>query len=455
MPSRLIQLIIILFASNIAYTQCEICLEQVNLLGRQITSLNLSFTKVVVQRDSLNNHITNLTNEITLYKSGLKYPIARLPNQIKPIEIKSLPINSGHSPSSPKTIYSDQNKELQESIKKFKKNISDLNRKILAAKSTISSQKNDIASLNKDISNLNKIVLDQQEINSKLIVEKAKLESIITCIKLFESEIKRPAPNIVKELVEARKDFIEYKRLKLVKSTKKSQMEMLLDRVISTYDTYKGNQREMNCGDISLSVFQDYLTIEDYFNIAEIYCKNYGNAVQKIKTDNQINEANRRILNAVAIIMEKGSYDQRTEMANSLERCISRETRPGSVNAEVISNFKEINTLYEDGKFIEALTLYDKNQKFSDLEQLDKLLVIKAKAYIGQIVLWDLANLGENISKFINGEWLDCSINSTECKKSLLEEIVKTDIKNFSKDDQSELLSLKKQAQLSLIKYYE
>lgn len=230
---------------------------------------------------------------------------------------------------------------------------------------------------------------------------------------------------------------------------------MLLDRVISTYDTYKGNQREMNCGDISLSVFQDYLTIEDYFNIAEIYCKNYGNAVQKIKTDNQINEANRRILNAVAIIMEKGSYDQRTEMANSLERCISRETRPGSVNAEVISNFKEINTLYEDGKFIEALTLYDKNQKFSDLEQLDKLLVIKAKAYIGQIVLWDLANLGENISKFINGEWLDCSINSTECKKSLLEEIVKTDIKNFSKDDQSELLSLKKQAQLSLIKYYE
>ena len=177
--------------------------------------------------------------------------------------------------------------------------------------------------------------------------------------------------------------------------------------------------------------------------------------MQKIKTDNQINEANRRILNAVAIIMEKGSYDQRTEMANSLERCISRETRPGSVNAEVISNFKEINTLYEDGKFIEALTLYDKNQKFSDLEQLDKLLVIKAKAYIGQIVLWDLANLGENISKFINGEWLDCSINSTECKKSLLEEIVKTDIKNFSKDDQSELLSLKKQAQLSLIKYYE
>ena len=161
--------------------------------------------------------------------------------------------------------------------------------------------------------------------------------------------------------------------------------------------------------------------------------------------------------------MEKGTYDQRTEMSdrltnlvNNIDNFVTKETRPGSVNSEAIANFNEIITLFENGNYIEALVLYDKMQKFSDLNELDKLLVLKAKAYVGQIILWNLTNLGENQNKLIKGDWFNCGFKDLDCKKKLLNEVLNTDIQIFpDKNSRNQFLALQKQAYVAINKYYE
>ena len=130
-------------------------------------------------------------------------------------------------------------------------------------------------------------------------------------------------------------------------------------------------------------------------NIAEIYGRNKGNAVSKLDPTNQVNEANRRILEAAGVIMEKGGYDNRSEIANKLPVYISKERRPGPINSEVKSNLQKIIFAFSKEKYLEAITLYDTNQKYMTLDELqkEKEILDEVNYCIGSILLWDLGHM--------------------------------------------------------------
>ncbi|MBK7637405.1 MAG: hypothetical protein IPJ13_26305 [Saprospiraceae bacterium] len=101
-------------------------------------------------------------------------------------------------------------------------------------------------------------------------------------------------PKVTIELENARNDFEAYKRLLLIKSKDEPQKTRLISSVINKYESYKGKQKVMDCGGIKLSFFQDFLSVQDYNNIAEIYGRNLGNSITRLDSTNQINESNRR-----------------------------------------------------------------------------------------------------------------------------------------------------------------
>ncbi len=448
-------LFLLLLNSNFLFSQCEDCIESLELLSKRATLLNVSYTKSLTQKDSLLERITHLNNEITLYRTGLKYPVKGLAPLV---DVKNRPVMPEITETNTiitKPKDDSQNKVFLDAINKSKKEISILQKSLTKAKNTVATNKREIDNLQKVINKLSEEISSQNSKSKALEDEIFKLESILDCIKKFETDIKRPSLEIANELVKIRADFTEFKRLKLIKSTKMDLMESLISRVIIGYDSYKGVQREMICGDITLFVFQDYLIVDDYYNIAEIYCKNYGNAVKKISGTNQINEANRRILNSIAIIMEKGTYEQISEVSRNLDRCVTKETRSGSINSEVIANYNEVVKLYEKGSYLESIIMYDKIEKFSELDELDQIIVLKAKTYIGQIILWDLTDLGENLANLLKGDWLKCELINSTCKKEILTEVVEKDIRNFSNNDKKALLLLQKQAFIAINKYYE
>lgn len=440
-------LFLLVISSNFLFSQCEDCIESLELLSKRATLLNLSYTQSLTQKDSLLQRITHLNNEITLYKTGLKYPDKGLAPLVdlknKPVMPKITETNT--IITKPKDDI--QNKVFLDAIKKSKRDISKLQKSVNAANSTVAAQKKDIDNLQKIINKLNKEISTQNNRNKELESEVTKLELILDCIKKFEAEIKQPSDDVSKQLAITRRDYEEYKRLLRVKSPDIVKREAIIARVINAYEAYKGKEKEMDCGGIRLSVFQDYLTIDDYVNISEIYGKNYGNSVTRLDSTNQINEANRRVLDASGKVMEKGNYDQRSTMVNNLPSFVTEERRPGSANSEVKGNLNRIIIAYNSGRYLESLTTYDKYQKFMTLESLqkEKHLLDEVEYCIGNILLWDLGAYGNNINDIVSGDWISVGNN---------QQIGFTKL-NVLADDKKANLKLRKLAAIAINKYYE
>ncbi len=436
-----------LLSSNFLFSQCEDCIESLELLSKRATLLNVSYTQSLTQKDSLLQRITHLNNEITLYKTGLKYPDKGLAPLVdlknKPVIPKITETNT--IITKPKDDI--QNKVFLDAIKKSKRDISKLQKSLNAAKNTLATQKNEIGNLQRAINKLNEDISSQQIINKKLEDKVNELESVLYCIKQFESEIKKPSDEISNQLAYTRRDYEEYKRLLRVKSPDIEKREAIIAKVINAYEAYKGKEKEMDCGGIRFSVFQDYLTIDDYVNISEIYGKNYGNSVTRLDSTNQINEANRRVLDASGKVMEKGNYDQRSTMVNNLPSFVTEERRPGSANSEVKGNLNRIITAYNSGRYLESLTTYDKYQKFISLESLqkEKHLLDEVEYCIGNILLWDLGAYGNSINDIVSGDWISVGNN---------QQIGFTKL-NLLADDKKANLKLRKLAAIAINKYYE
>lgn len=417
-------------------------------LTSELLIKNKNILSLTLRNDSLKNAITLLNNEIILYKTGLKYPHIGLPNPIKQLVTPKLPTFDGPSLSSSQIKDNGQNIRLQETITKSKKDISNLNKKIRDAQNKIGEQKSEIETLNKAISKLKLNISEQQNINEDLANELQKLESVLSCIKNFELEISRPATKVTLELIEIRKEFEEYKRLIRVKSPDIAKRDAIISNVIKVYENYKGVEKEMNCAGIRLSVYQDYLSVQDYNNIAEIYGRNLGNSITRLDSTNQINESNRRVLDAAGVIMEKGNYDARSEIANNLPKYINKERRPGSANSELKSNFQKIISAYQNESYLEAITLYDSYEKFITLEymQQQKGLLDEVQYCIGNILLWDLGSYGNYINGIIQGDWVKEYKSIKQCGHAKL---------NVLMLDKTANLTLRKKAAITINKYYE
>ena len=440
-------LILLLFSSNFLFSQCEDCIESLELLSKRATLLNVSYTKSLTQKDSLLDRITYLNNEITLYRTGLKYP----ENRIIPLVPKKIPkIPNPTKPSTALTNSEDieQNKVFLDALKKSKKDISNLQKTLNAAKNTLGTQKKDIVNLQKELNKLSKELTSQLARNKELEYDVSKFESILDCIKKFESEIKQPSSEVTQQLSKTRKDYEEYKRLLRVKSTDVAKKDALITNVINAYESFKGKEKQMDCGGIRLSIFQDYLTINDYMNISEIYGKNYGNAVTKLDSTNQINEANRRVLDAAGVIMEKGTYDDRSLIISKLKSYITPERRPGPINSEVKHNLETIPNAFKKEKYLEALNTYSKYEKYLNLDEVksEKHLIDEVKYSIGSILLWDLGSYDQELFSIIDNDWLSGYQNYKQCGLTYLNDLV---------NDKSVRLDLRKKASITLNKYYE
>lgn len=321
------------------------------------------------------------------------------------------------------------------------RNITRLNASLLISQGDVRKLKNDISTYQQSIENLNKGIASLTEKNQKL-------QDIINCVKDFERQSKLSEPEITKELVNARNNYTEYKRLGLAKNLLQDKQEKLIKNVISTYENYKGKKKEFVCGDIKLSFFQDYLTVEDYINIAEIYGKNKGNAVTKLDSTNQINEANRRVLDAAGVVMEKGNYDDRSLIISKLKSYITPERRPGPINSEVKHNLETIPTAFKKEKYFEALNTYSKYEKYLNLDEVksEKNLIDEVKYSIGSILLWDLGSYDQELFSIIDNDWLSGYQNYKQCGLAYLSDLV---------NDKSVRLDLRKKASITLNKYYE
>lgn len=155
------------------------------------------------------------------------------------------------------TPSADQIKIEQLKIEKTKlnKKLSESNADLLKSNSKLNDQQKSLDKLNKQIDELQVKLEMQNGINSKL-------QAIIDCVKEFENQSKMSEPEVTLELEVARDEFKEYKRLLQTKSKDESKKTRTISLVINTYESYKGKKKEMDCGDIKLSFFQDYLSIQ-------------------------------------------------------------------------------------------------------------------------------------------------------------------------------------------------
>lgn len=337
----------------------------------------------------------------------------------------------------------DQIKIEQLKIEKTKlnKKLSESNAALQKANSKVNDQQNSLDKLNKKIDELQEKIKLQNEINSKL-------QAIIDCVKEFENQSKMSEPEVTLKLEAARNEFNAYKRLLQTKSKDEPKKARIIDSVINTYEGYKGKTKVTDCGGIKLSFFQDYLSVQDYNNIAEIYGRNLGNSISRLDSANQINESNRRVLEAAGVIMEKGNYNDRSDIANKLSKYITKERRPGSANSELISNFKNIITAFDKSSYLEVLTLYDSYEKFITLESMKehKNLLDEVEYCIGNILLLDLGSYGTSIFNIIQGDWLKDFASIKECGNAKL---------NLLIQDQNTNIDLRKKATIVKNKYYE
>jgi len=331
--------------------------------------------------------------------------------------------------------------QLKKENTKIKKNLSQTNIALAKSNADVKEHKKSLDKLNKILDDLNEKIRIQSKKNSEL-------QEVIDCVKEFERQSKLSEPEVTFELENARNNFEEYKRLLLIKSKDEPKKARLISSVINKYESYKGKEKEMDCGGIKLSFFQDFLTVKDYNNIAEIYGRNLGNSISQLDSSNQINESNRRVLDAAGVIMEKGNYDARSEIANKLSKYINKERRPGSANSELKSNFQKIISAYQNESYLEAITLYDSYEKFITLEsmQQQKGLLDEVEYCIGNILLWDLGSYGNYINGIIQGNWVKEYQSIKQCGNAKLNLLIL---------DKTANLDLRKKAAITINKYYE
>lgn len=406
------------------------------------------------QVEQLGNIVENLSNTqelITKQKKELLLKVQSLEAKIRNININK---KVDKSDSLIKIKRLEHDKETEIKIKSFTKVIIDLKKESNNKNKIIRTLERDIAikinDNNLKEAELNKLKYHLNQLSDSI----ASFQQVLDCIAVFEADKKKSPTQITSELENARESFFNFKKKKKQEIT---EQEKEIDQIISVYQKYKGIVKSTTCGHLELSYIVDYLSVADYIIISEIYCNNYGNAVEKLNSTNQLNEANRRILEAVAIIMEKGNYEQRTDIVNMIDYCITQERRPGSVNSEIIASLNDLLSNYEQQHYLEALLIYDKIEKYLKLSELSSLNVLKCKAYIGNILLWDLANLNNLTSQIIKGDWLNKSINRPrDIGRELLKYVIDYKI-NVSDSDfiKNQILELKKQAAISNSKLYE
>ena len=322
-----------------------------------------------------------------------------------------------------------------------------LQRQITKLNSDLASAKNKIRLLSgNESSSQNKIQQLSNEVGT-LRDKNQQLQATIDCVKDFKRQSEMTEPQIISELVNARSNYRAFIRLDRAGNSTQKQEE-LINAVISTYENYKGKIMEIYCDDIKLSFYQDYLTVEDYINIAEIYGKNKGNVVTSLDSTNQINEANRRVLNAAGVVMEKGTYDERSLIISKLKNYVTAERRPGSMNSEVKHNLETIVASFNKGKYLEALNTYSKYEKYLKLKdvEVNKDLLNEVKFNIGSILLLDFGKYEQELFSIIDNDWLEKCGSKKDCGFAYLNEIV---------NDNSVRLELRKKASITLNKYYE
>ncbi|MBK7637404.1 MAG: hypothetical protein IPJ13_26300 [Saprospiraceae bacterium] len=153
-------------------------------------------------------------------------------------------------------------------------------------------------------------------------------------------------------------------------------------------------------------------------------------------------------MEAAGVIMEKGNYNDRSDISNKLSKYINKERRPGSANSELKSNFQKIISAYHNESYLEAITLYDSYEKFIILESLQqqKGLLDEVEYCIGNILLWDLGSYGSYINGIIQGDWVKEYKSSKQCGHAKL---------NLLMLDKTANLSLRKKAAITINKYYE
>ena len=270
------------------------------------------------------------------------------------------------------------------------------------------------------------------ELKSKQILT---MQSTISCLQEFQESKSENQAEIERKLVEARGKYDLYK-INMSKDRIDTMLtNQMIYEVISTYENYKGRLRETECSGIKLSYFHDNLIAEDYLILARIYGHNEGNIVDQ--TPGSINEVTNKFLLSVGNALEKGFYDNKSEVSSMIRDFYNIldnigtlaivDRRPDSVNSEILSNYNSIISLYKQKKYLQALFLYDKYAKFNTSEVLKshKIIVDEVKYCVGSILLWNMANL-DSSGNFLMGNWIQNATSyrqrGIEILKSLLEQ---------------------------------
>ena len=254
-----------------------------------------------------------------------------------------------------------------------------------------------------------------------------------------------------------------------------NEVKEILDYIFDTYEKYDDSPQETNCGDgiIARDVIS-YMNARDHLNMAIILANDPRHLINRFpgEPDPRLIRINAAMIGHISqVFNKKGGFDDQ-KLAQKMSRDFEglMKVAPGvmatgaGVNPinpygrKSLENYDKVGRLYEEGKFVEALGIYNDAQR---IEQEGHLQTMKdtlalTKSAMGVSILFNLGGLRENKSFLLSDSWLDRKLKDQRgTGESLLHDVLDLETNEGEKfPEDSEIGKLQRDAAYMLGKYY-